>query len=783
MDRWRQSLMAAGILLTLLVTYYGSFLLGRTHIWDDQLYVNYPAANYLASALAEGKFPLWLSGMKGGIPFYSDIGIQAFYPPAWMLAFFVHQGRLSSVAYQCYLVAHLLLAGFFIYAFLRSSRIGFGASVAGMVTFVFSAFLSLHFIHPQALSAFVWLPAQLYCVRRISDRSKIIKSYYLLIFCLLMSFLAGFPQVVLYNTYFIGAYWLFLRLMRCQGDSANTKKSAFVCLLQEGLKITGVVLVVILLGAALFIPAAENWSLSVRQQLGFAEIADESMPWYYLVHGFVPNLFGMSNGSGAGVPFWGFNKESQQCAALHIGGWQYWEFGFYAGQMAVIALAALAFNFRQLLKSRREQVFFLFAILPILLLMLGRYGGLFNVFYHVVPGFSLFRTPSRIGCLLNLCLAVLVAVLVDMLLDKRLRLNFKRPAILLAGLYGLLIAGMLIFGDKLFPEMKNEKFWANAAHQVALSMGLCLLAVGGCAFIAKLPSGKGRAAGMTLLVGVMFLDLYLAFHEFHQGRVNPVDYYGDQNGLVAQLVSIRERNGPFRFAQLRDGKISEEIVLPRNVGYFNSKYEALEGFFLFSLEEYSDFDSMANERARLDIKNVRGVANMDSRTRQVAVSIYTNSLPRAKFYNAIRSYEDSKSLCADLDSGRLDYKREVGVLGSDVRRFGLLSGATPTNAEAFVRFIPVTPEEYRIEYQTPAPGVIFVSESYYPGWVANDGQIPIIKVFGAFKGFVVRESGQGVIVVKFSPWKLKLGSAISLFTLVGLIVFWVVIRRKDGKDT
>jgi len=157
---------------------------------------------------------------------------------------------------------------------------------------------------------------------------------------------------------------------------------------------------------------------------------------------------------------------------------------------------------------------------------------------------------------------------------------------------------------------------------------------------------------------------------------------------------------------------------------------------------------------------------------------YTNSLTRAKFYHALRAYPDSKTMYADLDSGRLDYKKTVGILSDDCVKYHVLTSAPPAAATAEVRFNPKSPEEYQISYRTTAPGIIFVSESFYPGWEADGGKYPIIRAFGAFKGIVIPEAGSGVITVKFSPRSFKIGLTISMTTLAMLVMGLVVLRRR-----
>ena len=762
----------------LLGLFYLPLLCGQSHMWEDLLYGAFSAFNYLGRNLAVGHFPLWLSGVRCGIPFFSDPWV--YYPPYMALALCVRDGTLSSLAIQWSLVLNLLLGGYFTYAFLRASRLGFPGALAGTVVLTFSAFLSLHFIHGGMGHAFLWLPVELYLVRRLVERRGNLKDFIWLALSIWMSFLAGFPQSVLYNAYFTAAYWLFLELKWVSGQRGGSVSGWIRGGLRVVGQLVGVYLVVALLGALVVIPTVQSWSMSHRQEFGFAQIADLSLPWYYLLHGLVPNFFGMTNGDGSGVPFWGFNKDTLDYANWHGGAWMYWEFGFYAGQLALIAVGVMLFNIRRLSKDRPESLFFLGAVLPILWLMLGRYGGLFNLLYHVAPGFSMFRTPARFSGLLDFCLAVLAGVLVNELVDGRRSLRVKGPLLAIGALYGLVLGGLFLFGSKVFPELRNERFYGHAVMAVVQSLLLFLSMAGLVGLMASGRFGRQARIGAMLLAALAFLDLYLAFHRFHQGSVKPEDYFADRNGLIAQMTQLREQEGPFRFAQLRDGKISEEVVFPRNIGYLYPGYEAIEGYILFNMKGYQLFNSITNERIRLAVQNVGVVANADRTTGRVSLMKYTNSLPRVKFYHHVRAYDEAKAICADLDAGRLDYHSEIGVLRQDCLTYGVATGAVPATASATAHITPVSPEEYRISYQTTAPGIIFVSESFYPGWYADGGRYPIISTFGAFKGIVVPEAGSGVIVVKFSPPVLWIGLAITLSTLGVLVALlgWSTFRTR-----
>lgn len=788
----RQNCFVIATFITFIGVFYFSFLCGRSWLWEDMLYQGQPAYNYLATSLASCRFPLWLSGLRSGIPLFSEPWV--YYPPVWCLSFFVIDGRLPTLVIQWYLVLHYIFGGLFAYIFLRANNLSRWACTTGVVVFVFSAFLSLHIIHGGMGHVTLWLPLELLFVKRIVGRRQSGRNVIFLILSIGMSFLVGFHQSIVYNAYFLGAYWLFLVFQAERGRIHALRLWWLITGFRESVKIAAVFLVVGLLGGVVILSTLQNWGLSHRQEFGFAQIADLSLPLYYLIHGFMPNFFGVVNGEGNGVPFWGFNKDSLEYATWHGGAWMYWEFGFYAGQLALIAIAVMAFNVRRLWAERRDAVFFLAMIPLVLWLMLGRYGGLYNIFYHIVPGFSMFRTPARIGCLFDFSAAVLVAFLVDAVVRGKPRLELRRPLLALGGVFGVLICGVLLYGSDVFPELNAPRLFRHAATQMGLSAILFLSLAILLVLIKRLVERRNNKGAkvevvsgwmtQTLvwsLVALTFFDLYIAFHKFHGGQTKPEEYYADRNGLIAQMTKLREQEGLFRFAQLRDGKISEEVIFPRNIAYLYPGYEALEGFILFNLKEHGAFDSITNERIRLDIQNVGVIANLDSRTRQVSLARYTNSLPRAKFYHDVRAYADAKGLYADLDSGRLDYHRTLGVLREECVKYGVSTNTPPARADAKIHFTPVNSDQYQISYQTTAPGVIFISESFYPGWQADAGRLPIIHGFGAFKGIVIPAAGSGVITVTFSPGILWIGLVVTGTTLVLLLVGLVVVVRMERR--
>ena len=93
------------------------------------------------------------------------------------------------------------------------------------------------------------------------------------------------------------------------------------------------------------------------------------------------------------------------------------------------------------------------------------------------------------------------------------------------------------------------------------------------------------------------------------------------------------------------------------------------------------------------------------------------------------------------------------------------------------------PGKYEVAIDTSEPLQIVLSESYYPGWIAKvDGQtIPSERIYGFFNGWYIEKTGEYEVTLEFTPsTQRKAGRIISLFTLVGIVLFFVGwwIRRQ-----
>jgi hypothetical protein len=253
-------------------------------------------------------------------------------------------------------------------------------------------------------------------------------------------------------------------------------------------------------------------------------------------------------------------------------------------------------------------------------------------------------------------------------------------------------------------------------------------------------------------------------------------YYSKTARWLQDLEAYCEQHGPVRFGQTR-----EELVAARDLAYFYDYLEVPEGYISFCPDNIATFQGITNEEARMAIENIKVMAEGDGHG-GVRFGTRTNVLPRAKFFARIRRYDSNAALLDALERGEIDWRREAAVCelpAVDGSRWDDRDQGPDANDE--VQFDRITPESYWIGYNVRRPGIIFVSQTFYPGWVTTDARKKLIEVFGAFQGIVIPEAGRGQLVVHFAPLALRFGIAITLIS-VAVVALVVLGRGRRGSQ-
>ena len=410
--------LAAAVTLAAVLVYYGpSIATGRELFFthdiggSDIWHLNYPMKAFYQQELEAGRLPLWCPDIGTGFPLHAEGQVAALYP----LNLLLYKVLPLALAFNWGMLLHAVLSGAFAAAFARQLGAGRGGSVLAALVFAFSGFFVTHLKHINMTASAVWIPLLLLLLERYA-RNRSRGTLALFAAAVAAMILAGHPQIVYNNLLVAGGYALYLLVAvwrrRPVAGGGRGPAGRFA----GGLLYA--VILGVLLGLPQLLPTQELNKLGPRQGGMSVQAATE---WEYhpkFLLGFLwPGAFGdpgvleevpatdPRTGAGQRGPD---GKPIMTLRGFDPGGVQmlYWEMTGYVGILPLLLAAlAVAFGFR------RAALWRLLVFLGLtLLLTLGTHGGLFHLFYHLVPGFSLFRFHDRFLLYVDLFLAVLAGL-------------------------------------------------------------------------------------------------------------------------------------------------------------------------------------------------------------------------------------------------------------------------------------------------------------------------------------------------------------------------------------
>ncbi len=733
------------VLLVPLIVFFKEIISLQKYFFEDALYLWYPYMNYLATSLREGHIPFWTPYIFSGMPFYPDV--QTFYPLNWLFGLFIVEGKLPFFIVEYLLLFHLLLAGIFTYIYTRELKIGPIPSLVSAITFMLSGFLVCRTIHPTIVYTIVWLPLILFFLHRALTQNKWKYSIFAGIF-LGISMLAGFPQTALHIFYVIALYIILYAL--CYKRQINIKKKRYYLVV-----FFVVLLVGIGIAAIQYLPSYVHLQYTLRESMTYTESTTRSLHPLQLITLFVPKFFGSQTGMATdSVPRW-------------IGEYgHYWETCMYMGILPLL-LAIIA------LIRRREKIVWFYGIVAgiSLLLMLGKYTPIYKVAFYVLPGLNLFKTPGRFSAIFTFSIAILAGFGVEGLFGKKKLKNHRLiKGILLFFLiyfifYILFISG--IFKKPLVslfmqwteprfrhPELANMAY-NNIIKQYGISLIFIILSVVTIFLVLQRKIKKNIAA--VIIPILIFVDLYTFGHNFNASDINPDEFY-KVTPLVEYLQREREKE-PFRINARQDGY----MIFRRNSGDIY-RLELLEGYTPLRLKRYAEFD-IPLER-KLDLLNVKYRIKVDEENRKMGLVENEDRQARAFMVYDYVLAKDKRVLETLKDEG-FDYRNKV-VLEEKPDKFIPESLTSP---EWNIEIETLEPNRIELNVMTSIPGILVLSEIYYPAWKAYiDGKET--KVYCA--DYVLRaiciERGKHRIEFVYDSLSFKIGAIISVITFIFVIL-------------
>ena len=401
MPKIPRSEILARLLLTVgaLLPYLPLLTLGTVYITDDHFasdiyHGELPFRAIAGEMMSRGELPLWTDKLCSGFP----VGVTE---PVGLSSFALLP---TATALDVFLIFMLLVAAHGAYGFARRIGAGRPGAVLAGIAFAASGYLVCQLKHLSIVSTVVWLPLGLSLLDgALSDRptprmvpeesdeddtlspSAATRWLKLTLFGLVFAeqVLAGFPQSAYICGLVYGSFALF-RVATLRGRVRGIPRY-LLWLAGAGL----VVGIAVGAGAVVLLPLSELGSTSYRgEALGYNwSVANPYWPPNALMF-----LWPYANGDVSNVTYRGPSI--------------FWEDYAYVG-IATVLLAI----YGVVRERRRPHVIFLGAmVLMSYLIVLGPATPVFKIAWHALPGFKLFRFPTRFLVVVDFGLAVLAAV-------------------------------------------------------------------------------------------------------------------------------------------------------------------------------------------------------------------------------------------------------------------------------------------------------------------------------------------------------------------------------------
>jgi hypothetical protein len=795
--------LVAGLALVVLTVVAGwDLVIGGTVIGKDTISQFYPWYSFLGESLRSGEIPAWNPSQFAGAPFAGDPLSGWTYLPAMLLFTVMPVGAAAS----SYVLFHLLLAGLSTYALARALQINVAGSMLAAVGYEYTGYLYTRYICCSAyVGVSAWLPLAILgaelAIRspRWLDRAAWWGLSGLAISQMLAAWLG---QGSYYALLALGGYVAYRTLLFPPDNIRGAWGRA------SGLFIHGgaVLLFGFGLAAAGILPRLEYQSVSNLAE-GYAGIG--------------------------------------QAEAMY-GGWELANWGKllvpginYAG-LPTLALA-LAAPF--IARGRHAVPYFVVLSVCALTLSGHEITLLHSTFYDLLPGFEWIHPhgPERVKVVLYLGFALLAGAAFSSLGEQD---NKPAGALAIVPILTALFLVTRIVPPPLAgrtPEALaealgrfREPFPANLGIGIPRATIFALILILVCVTIyALLP--KVRPFAATLAVLVVFIDLFAAGSSVVDSRaaddgtqktlkVDLSEHYAD-TGASRFLRSKMEDEparyfgyGPHLQGSQRRMHYAKWFADPDSNALLASNLatplglQSIQGYNAIQVGRYAEYIEAVNGQTQnyhdtdvypagldsplLDLLNVRYIVvpattqpDQDALRElkdthptvfdggRVDVLENRDALPRAWIVHSAKRATPEEAL-EMLSSGTVD-PRETALLEGPLPKL-TDPGDTSTDRASVKRY---EANGIELETATDAPGLLVVSEVYYPAWQAYVDGEPVSTYRADQLLRAVRiPAGEHTVELRYESSSLRAGIAISSVTCVALVALLLARIRKQRND-
>jgi hypothetical protein len=744
----------------------------KNPILSDVVSVIYPIKIYAMELMKKGILPLWNPRMFAGYPLLANFQIAVFNPTNIFYLFL-----FNSLAWSLQIFFQPFLASIFTFIFLNHFKLNKSASLFGAIIFAFSGFCLIWLEWNTLTFTVAFLPILLFLTDMFFTKKKIYWGI-LISFALALQIFSGYPQIVFYTIFALVVFIFFQhRLIQ--------KKTFFWCLW---------ILLGIGLASLQVFPVAEFFINSQRQQEVLSgELA--FLPWKNLIGFFAPDYFG----NHATGNFWGEANYTNNTG--------------YTGVITLI-LATVAIS------SLRKRKIFRFFIFLFLFSLLFSLPTPMTIFMNKIKFLGLSAMAAhRALFLANFSLACLAAFAFDFLVKKRGNLNYLRAAYLpLIVLLGVFLGTFLAYKNfTALAGLANDPFFLKILNQwlTNLKVGLrnLLLPLGltfSTVAILILINFKIKFLRSLALFALFLLTIFELFRfgwkytpfakrELLFPKTPIIDFLTSQEKpfrilggdvIPMNMWSAFELESPagydavypLRYAQflnvVNGGQVEEPVGRYGDIQRFDSPLIDLANSKYILALKY-DKSGNVDQGGNISYKFQLSKLNPVFEDKSVVVLENTTVLPRAFLVYDYQIETDKRKIFDVLLNPKFNFKEKI-VLEEKISK-SLKRGKIKQ-----VEYLGEINGESKILVDHEGDGLLFVSDSYYPGWKAyiDDNETKIYRADYTFRAVFVPQ-GEHEIKFLFQPQSFKIGlrvSALSFFTLIGILLYGIIRSRYSSSQ-
>lgn len=778
------------------------------HLLSDLVLQNMQWKTFTREQLAVGEIPLWNPYQFAGIPFLAAGQQQVLYPLGVLYLILP-----LSVAYGWFTVIHLWLAGVFMFWFVRALGTSRFAAVLAAVTYQLCAMLVTSAVFPMIVGAAIWLPLILLAVeyivrgRTLAGRSASPLWAAMGALAVGCSVLSGHAELTIYTLliagYFAGARLLGLLLTR----------SPFRPVIGKAGWLLGMVGVGLLLSAVQLLPLIEfvqtNWR---AERSSFEQVLTYAHPARDLIQFILPNFYGSPAHHAYFDLFGGgWQPALTQPDGLQVIDWgikNYVEGALYLGILP-LALAAFALMAPRPPGHPPHRLIFVVLGAASLSFMFGlpTYAAV-----YVLPGINQLNTPFRWIYGLAVAVAVLAAFGADAAAKNRALARYFGWALIGTG-------GTMTIG--LIAARATFDFWAPVLEPIVMGMEkasgafadmamffsyqapnvliLALATAGSGWVLLRLFGDVDRVRPVTIgAVALLAADLMLASWGFNAAsdpalleyRPPALQYLIEQGDNGRYLVLNRDGQRDILQANmtlrdgLRDVRGYDSIISSQFVAYMRETYPQSQLDFnrISALYGWMDVPAILGS-PRFQLLGVRHIVTHLDTELDVAgwTEVYSD--------RAVRIYENEAALPL------------AAVLPPEMAAKPL---DQPLDWTLFIENAAhLVSDTGRERVYTVDPGgeaVLFISETYAPGWKAfarpsgapetEEREVPVERVFENFIGIALDDVAPVDVRLIYSPPSFQIGAfgsviGAALAVLMAGVWAWRALfdRRPDAGGT